>query len=158
MPAAIPVETMVMRKTWEAGFSLMELMVVILVSGMLLAMTIPAIKSFTDSNNLKSATRSIRDQLMLAHDKAISTGQTQTIRFMKDFQGTSDYHIWNGTSADPSWKLPKGVTYSWDTGTLDTYHMTSNGQCQETGMIIIKNDKGDRDTISVRLSGLVLAY
>jgi prepilin-type N-terminal cleavage/methylation domain-containing protein len=141
----------------EAGFTLAELMVVVIVMGLLLLFTVPAIKSFTKSQDLKSASASVRDQLVMAREKAIATGQTQTIRFMKNFSGC-DYHIWNGTVANPKWNLPKGVTYAWDAGTVGTYDMTSDGQCQENGLLILVNDKGDRDTISVRLSGLVLRY
>ncbi len=144
-----------MKHPREAGFSLMELMTVIIVGGILLAMMIPAFKSFNSSQDLKKATSNIRDQLMLAHEKAISTGQTQTIRFMTNFQN-SDYHIWDGTTASPSWKLPTGVSY--DAGTTSTFRMTSDGQCMDTGLIILTNTRGDKDTVSVRLSGLVLKY
>jgi type II secretory pathway pseudopilin PulG len=145
-----------MRELREEGFTLAEMMVVFIVMGLLLLFTVPAIKSFSKSQDLKSASAAVRDQLVIAREKAIATGQTQTIRFMK-FKG-SDYHIWNGTTAFPKWKLPKGVTYALDPGTLDTFDMMSNGQCQETGLVILVNEKGDRDTVSVRLSGLVLRY
>ena len=139
----------------EHGFTLLELMVVVAVMGIVLAFTIPAIKTFNTSQDLKRASAGVRDQLTLAHEKAISTGQTQTIRFMANFQN-SDYHIWDGTTASPSWKLPSGVTY--DAGTTDTYRMTNDGQCLDSGLIILKNARGDKDTVSVRLSGLVLRY
>jgi len=146
-----------MKHTQENGFTLLEMMVVVAVMGIVLAFAIPAIKTFNTSQDLKQASAGIRDQLTMAHEKAISTGQTQTIRFMASFQ-SSDYHIWDGATASPSWKLPSGVTYSWDTGTQNTFRMTSDGQCLDSGMIIVTNARGDRDTVSVRLSGLVPRY
>ena len=144
-----------MKHTQENGFTLLEMMVVVAVMGIVLAFAIPAIKTFNTSQDLKQASAGIRDQLTMAHEKAISTGQTQTIRFMASFQ-SSDYHIWDGATASPSWKLPSGVTY--DAGTTDTYRMTNDGQCLDSGLIILKNARGDKDTVSVRLSGLVLRY
>lgn len=146
-----------MSDVHEAGFTLAEMMVVFIVAGLLLLMTVPAIKSFTKSHDLKGASQAVRDQLMMAHEKSIATGQTVTIRFIKNFKG-SDYHVWNPPVASPTWKLPKGIDYAWDAGTLNTYRMTSDGQCMDTGMVILVNEKGDRDTVSVRLSGLVLRY
>src|SRR2546422_10884252 len=127
-----------MKHTQENGFTLLEMIVVVAVMGIVLAFAIPAIKTFNTSQDLKKASANIRDQLTLAHEKAISTGQTQTIRFMANFQN-SDYHIWDGTTASPSWKLPSGISY--EAGTTDTYRMTGDGQCLDTGMIIVKNTR-----------------
>src|SRR5688572_23305252 len=134
-----------MRSVREGGFTLAELMIVIVVGGLILAMTVPAFKAFTKSHELKGASQAVRDQLMMAREKAIATGKPQTIRFMK-YKG-SDYHIWNGTTANPTWKLPKGVKYAWGVGTVNTYRMTSDGQCLDNGMVILEDEKGDRDTI-----------
>lgn len=144
-----------MKRDAEAGFTLVEMVFVLIIGGLLIAMTVPAFKSFAKSNDMKSAAKSVASQLTLAREKAISTGTTQTIRFMKDFQG-SDYHVWSNSVASPSWKLPQGVTYA--SGIQDTYRMTSDGRCLDSGMIILQNTAGIRDTISVRLSGLILVY
>ena len=147
-----------MKRLDSAGYSLIELMVALAIGAILLAVTIPAFKHYTSSSDLKSASRSIASQLSLAREKAIATGQTQTIRFMKDYGGTSDYHIWSNNVASPSWRLPKGVDYVWSGGTVNTYHMTNDGRCQDEGLIILVNPTGDRDTVSVRLSGMVMVY
>lgn len=142
----------------SAGFSLMELMVVLIVGAILLAATIPAFRGYTQSGDLKSAGRNIATQISLARERAISTGNQQTLRFIKGYGGTSDYHVWANNVADPSWKLPRGITYYWGSGTQNTYRMSTDGRCLDTGLIILQNDRGDRDTVSVRLSGLVLVY
>jgi prepilin-type N-terminal cleavage/methylation domain-containing protein len=146
-----------MKPLEQHGFSLMEMMVVMVVMGVLIAVTIPAYKHYTASHTAKAAAENITNQLSLARERAISTGQTQTIRFIKDFGGTSDYHIWQNSTAGPSWRLPRGVTYRWSGGTQNTFRMTSDGRCQDQGYIILESDDGSLDTVSVRYSGLVLA-
>lgn len=147
-----------MKTPPNAGFTMMEILVVLIVGALLLAFTIPAFKHFTGTNGLTDSAKNIATQLSLAREKAISTGTTQTMRFIKDYQSTSDYHIWANNVANPSWKLPKGITYYWGSGTQNSYTMTSDGRCQNTGYVILQNDAGDRDTVSVRLSGLVIVY
>lgn len=146
-----------MRERFENGYSLLELMVVLVISGLLLATAIPAFRGFTQGNDVRSAAKSVATQVALARERALSTGNTQTIRFMKSFQG-GDYHIWNGTAAGPSWNLPARIDYLWSSGTQNTYRMTSDGRCLDSGLIILQSDRGDRDTVSVRLSGLVMIY
>jgi prepilin-type N-terminal cleavage/methylation domain-containing protein len=147
-----------MKTPPDAGFTMMELMVVMIVGAIIFAITIPAFKHFSGTNDLASSARAIATQLSLAREKSISTGNTQTMRFIKDYQSTSDYHIWSNNVASPSWKLPKGITYYWGTGTQNQYRMTSDGRCLDSGFVILQNDAGDRDTVSVRLSGLIIVY
>ena len=141
-----------------AGYSMLELMVALVVGSILLVVLMPAFRGFTQSNDLKGSARSIGMQLSLARERAISTGSTQTLRFMKDYGGTSDYHVWSNNTAFPSWRLPKGITYFWGSGTQNTYRMATDGRCLDTGTIILQDERGNRDTVSVRLSGLVIVY
>ena len=141
----------------ENGFSLIELMIVLVMGAVLLAAMIPLFSGFTQGNDVKSAAKSVATQIALSRERAISTGYTQTIRFMKDFQ-SSDYHIWDGTTAKPSWRLPSRINYLWSSGTQNTLRMTTDGRCLDSGFIILQSDRGDRDTVSVRLSGLVMVY
>ena len=139
------------------GFSLVELAVTLVVFGLVLAMTVPAFRGFSASHQLKNAVANITGQLRLGREKAISSGTTQTLRFMAAFQ-SSDYHIWNGTTANPKWSLPNGISYYWGSGTQNTYRMTRDGRCLDSGMIILQDARGTRDTVSVQISGLVLSY
>lgn len=147
-----------MKRKPDAGYSLLELMIVLIIGAIILGVTVPAFKAFTKSSDLKNAASQIVTQLTLAREKAISSGSTQTVRFIQGFQGDSDYHVWNPPDAFPKWKLPKGVTYNWGAGTQNTFRLTNDGRCLDSGMIILQNEAGIRDTISVRLSGLILVY
>ena len=142
-----------MKSLESHGFSLLELSVAVLVLGLLFAFSIPAFTTFTASYQLKSTTQNIAGQLRLAREKAIATGAMQTLRFMAAFQG-SDYHVWDGTTADPKWSLPRGITYC--TGIQTQFRMTKDGRCQDSGLVMVQDRRGNRDTVSVQLSGLVL--
>ena len=137
------------------GFSLVELAIVLLVAGLLIAAGIPAVTGFRSSHMVRIASENIAGQLRLARQKAIGSGTTQVMRFRAGFE-ESDYHVWNGTAADPKWSLPHGVSYLWATGTQDTFRLTSDGRCLESGMVIVQDSRGVRDTVSVQRSGLVL--
>ena len=142
----------------SAGFSLVELMVALAIFGLLLTLATPAFKRFQESQALFDAAGQITRELRAARQKAIATGATQEIRFMYNFGGTSDYHIWNGTVANPSWRLPKNITYYWGGGTQNDYRWTSDGRCQDFGWVILENTRGLRDTVAVRTSGMIFAY
>jgi hypothetical protein len=64
--------------------------------------------------------------------------------------------VHNGSSIEPKWSLPRKVTYYWGSGTEWQYEMTRDGRCKESGLIILQDSRGNRDTISVQASGLVL--
>jgi prepilin-type N-terminal cleavage/methylation domain-containing protein len=145
-----------MTRPSSSGFSLVELAITILILGLVFAFSMPAFSGLSASYQLKGATEDIGAQMRLARETAIATGNTRTIRFISSFQG-SDYHIWDGAVANPKWTLPKGIVYNWGGGTVNTYRMSKDGRCLDSGMIILQDRRGNRDTVSVQMSGLVLA-
>lgn len=140
------------------GFSLIELMFVILIMGIIFAASIPAYNSYRKTHELKGATQNVAAQLRLAREKAISTGEDQTMHFTYGWTGCDgcDYHIHNGSVVGPTWKLPRGVTYYYGSGTVYGYTMTRAGRCSNSGMVILQNERGLRDTVMVQTSGIVL--
>lgn len=69
-----------MRQRRE-GFSLMELMVVLLVLGILFAISIPAIKAYTTDASFGSAVEQVTSHLRLARFKSISQHANVIVRF-----------------------------------------------------------------------------
>ena len=141
------------------GFSLIELAVVVLVMGLLLGFSIPAYQSFSSSHQVGGAAENIAGQLRLARQKAIATGVPQPMHFYYNTYN-ADYHIHIGSFVASKWKLPRGVTYLWSTGTLTNMRvtLTPDGRASQSGLVILQNRRGLRDTVSVQLSGLVLVH
>jgi len=135
------------------GFTLVELAVTILVLGLMFAFSIPAYRGVSASYQLKGATENIAAQLRMAREKAIATGMDQPMHFTYNWMN-SDYHIHYPSGFVPAkWKLPQGITY---------YSVTVNptmrrdGRSNASGNIILRDTRGNRDTVSVQMSGLVL--
>src|SRR5262245_61978110 len=154
MCTASLVEIFAMNRGSERGFSLIEMVIVLLIMGLLIAMAVPFMTGFRSSHMVKIATENIAGQIRLARAKAIGTGMTQTLRFKANFQG-SDYHVWTGSAVGGKWKLPQGIAYLWSAGTQDSFRLTQDGRCMDSGLIIVQDARGVRDTVSVQRSGLV---
>jgi type II secretory pathway pseudopilin PulG len=143
----------------DRGFSLVEMVVIILILGMMLALGIPAMRGFTESNRLRGSTENIAAQIRLAREKAIGTGVEQTFHFYLDTHD-ADYHIHNiFTPPGPLWSFPKGIVYDeTPADDLDTLRLKRDGRASPAGVIVLRDSRGVRDTINIQLSGLVLTY
>jgi hypothetical protein len=127
--------------------------VVILLLGLMFAFSIPAFQNISTSYQLKGATENIAAQLRLAREKAIATGMPQPMHFTPNYLN-SDYHIHYPTGFIPAkWKLPRGVTF-YSIGVNPT--LKSDGRSDFSGSIILQDARGNRDTVSIQMSGLVL--
>jgi len=132
--------------------------VTILILGMLLAISVPTIQSLSQSYTLKGNGEAIAGQIRLAREKAIATGTGQPFHFFAGTYG-ADYHIhYPSGYVGAKWSFSKGITYYWGAGTLPSQilTMTPDGRASQSGMIILQDTRGNRDTISVQSSGLVL--
>ena len=138
-----------------SGFSLVELMAVLVIFSIMLAIGVPTYTTITGSQSLQGTTGNIAAQLKLAREKAIATGSQQTMHFTLDYLD-SDYHIHNGAYPDPKWNLPKRITYYWGSGTNSAYVFRTDGTCTASGMVILQDTRGRRDTVIVQQSGMIL--
>jgi len=135
----------------EKGFSLVELATVLVVLGLLLGFSIPSFQRISATYQLQSSAEGVAAQLRLAREKALATGEEQPLHFPY----TNAYHLHYPSGISTTWTLPRGVTFA--TSTVGAwYHMKADGRCAESGLIILRNARGARDTVSVQLSGLVL--
>jgi prepilin-type N-terminal cleavage/methylation domain-containing protein len=142
-----------MSRSHARGFSLVEMAIVILVMGLVFAFSVPAYQRVSNSYQLKGATENIAAELRLAREKAIATGMDQPMHFTPNYLN-SDYHIHYPSGFIPAkWKLPRGVTY-YSIGVSPT--LTRDGRASTSGMIILQDTRGNRDTVSIQMSGLVL--
>ena len=139
------------------GFTLIELCVVVLVLSLIFAFAAPPYQRFNQTLQLKGAAEGVAAQINLARQKAIGTDTPQTIHFYADAYGYA-YHIHNpGQPVRVGWNLPRNVVYRWDAGTLSGMRVTlqANGRASQSGMLILANARGQRDTVTVQLSGMV---
>ena len=140
----------------ERGFTLIELMIVIGIMGILMAFSVPAFSSLSGTLQLRGAAENIAAQLRLAREKAIATGVDQPFYLNAGYLNQSDYRTTPASGVGGSWRLPKGISYLWGTGTDSAYVMQRDGRSDRSGLIILQNQRGLRDTVSVQFSGLVL--
>jgi prepilin-type N-terminal cleavage/methylation domain-containing protein len=140
------------------GFSLVEMAVALLILGMLLAFSVPAFQTINKTNQLHGATENMAANIRVLREKAIGTGQSQTLHFTIDYPpGTKfDYHVHNGLVTSPAWELPNDVTY-WSIGINPTFDKTGRTTPSGTsGMVILRNGRGERDTVNILASGMVI--
>jgi len=137
------------------GFSLVELAVVLVVIGLLLGFGIPLYQSLNTTHQLKGATENMAAQVRLMREKAIGTSQPQTMHFFYATYG-GDYHIHNGAVVGGIWSLPRTVTYNWAAGTSSVMTAGTDGRITGAGLVILQDQRGNLDTMSVLASGLVL--
>ncbi len=135
----------------QRGFSLIELMIVLVVLGLLLGFSIPSFHRLSSSYQLQSTAENIAGQLRLAREKAIATGVIQPFRCAGAAYATTPASGIGGW-----WKLPRGIEYDWCTGTDSLYQLQTDGRSDRSGLIVLQDPNGGRDTVSVQLSGLVL--
>jgi prepilin-type N-terminal cleavage/methylation domain-containing protein len=144
---------MVVYRHPERGFSLIELMIVITIIGLMLLISIPAYHSLSQDQQLKGATTSIVGQVQLARVTAMATGRTQTLNF--DTSTSPPSMTTFDAVQSRKWTLPKGISFV--SGGANSFTMTRDGRASTSEFIVLQNNKGKRDTVSVQTSGLALA-
>ncbi|MEO5989831.1 MAG: prepilin-type N-terminal cleavage/methylation domain-containing protein [Candidatus Eisenbacteria bacterium] len=135
------------------GFTLIELLIVITVMGLLIAMSIPSYSRISRSYQVKGAAENIAAEVKLMRSKAMATGRSMTIHFAMDSTNAGDYHV-HDTGRITKWDLPRGISYA--SGSAAGFTITRDGRVNTSSYIILQNDLGKKDTVSVQLSGLVL--
>jgi len=140
----------------QAGFSIIELAIVLLVFGLLVAMVAPSIGRYTEDLNLKGATDQMATAVRATRDRAMATRADRTVHFQAGVGGT-DYRAESSGAVQSGWKLPRGISYAWLPGTIDSVTVTPDGRCSVSGLVILRAAHGAQDTVSILSSGLVLA-
>ena len=111
------------RSLLPRGFSLVELLVVMAILIVLMALTLPAINSTMQANNLTHATQAVLDELSLARQSATSKNRVVETRFYRfadpasgspdqRFRALQNFELQEDGSAvaiDRMRRLPQGV-------------------------------------------------
>ena len=142
----------------QAGYTLIESAVVMVVLGVIFGMSIPSFQSYRRSHMLQAGSEGVMGQLRLARQKAIGMRHEQRLTFST---GTNTYSVEDLTTHQTfgPFKLPKEIVLDnvslvegGVTGT--TLSALSDGRFSGSGEIVLKDPRGTRDTLSVQVSGL----
>ena len=141
------------------GFSLLELVVVLLVAGIVLAITTPSINRFLLGARLRDSATMIAGEIRLARHKAV-TNSSRT--WFYTVNGTNTYWVgeqrWLGgsTYAATAWKGPyslpgsvRVVNANW--AGLNYFQYMPDGRSSSSGSMSLVSIVGPPDTITVNV-------
>jgi len=139
----------------ERGFTLVEMAVTLLIFGMLLAFSVPALNSMNKTQQLKGTAENVASWLRLQRERAIATGNPMTVHSFALAGTVGDLHTHNLTEGPkPGPKFPRDVSYV--SAIPNNMIFQPDGRASTSGSIILRNSRGLRDTITFQTSGLVL--
>lgn len=135
----------------EQGFSLMELMIVLVVFGIVLSFGIPAFHHYLLSQQLRGTSENLVQTVQLQRTRAMATGQSVVLNF-----NTGTPNAWTvlGQGRSSRKVLPDGVTYA--SANPATLTLTREGHVNTSGVVVFQNRSGATDTVSIQVSGLAL--
>jgi len=133
------------------GFSLMELMIVLVVFGIVLSFGIPSFWRYSQTQQVRGTSEDLVQTLQLQRARAMATGQSVVINF-----NTADPNGWTvmGEGRSNQKVLPLGVTYA--SAVPTTLTLTRDGRVNTSGLVVLQGRTGVRDTVSIQVSGLAL--
>ena len=101
-----------MKSRNENGFTLMELMIILVIIGILGAITVPNMSKVLSRNKVRGSTSSVTSALYIARIKAINDGEKYGVEFLGDgsFHVTRDPYNVNEIIGTP-YQLNDGVSF-----------------------------------------------
>ena len=147
------------RSQPQAGFSLIDLAIVMMIIGITLAASIPAISKLGQTNSLMNSTEMVAGHLRLARQKAVARGVPHILAWDEDTQQYVIVTDQNGNGVPDStesregpFTLPHGITLHNSTTqgfTANLLTFSPGGSASESGTVILSNNRGDARNLSV---------
>ncbi len=95
------------------AFTLIELLVVLAIIGLILALSLPNIRSMSEGRVIEGATRQLMDDLALARQQAIAHRSTVVVMFIPPGFATYDWSIYPATAQTNLYRLAAGAQTSY---------------------------------------------
>lgn len=144
------------RAKWMSGFSVIELMVVVVIMAVIAAASIPAFWGHIESVNLTKGSRQVEGSLKLARTRAVSTNNPVVVVFNStdgtffvfedtDGDGTQDA---DETTAGP-YEVPNRISLNSVSFASETVTFNPNGSASETGTVELSNTKERAQRVDV---------
>jgi type II secretion system protein H len=136
------------RWAGSAGFSVIELMVVVVIMAAVLAASIPALRQHTDTVNLRKASDDIAGTFKLARQRAVATNTDVVVVFdsaggtfyaFEDTDGDGVYDA--GETRTGTYGVPKKVTMNSVSFTSEQVTFAPRGNAGETGSVELVNSR-----------------
>ncbi len=140
----------------NAGFTIMELMIVIAIIGILAGISIPNIVSWRDNHQLNSMAREVQSIIQGARQSAIKENSTVTITFDSGAKRIISSHSnrSTGTVKVVTTNLRPGIILSANFGGNSVLSYNNRGlPSSGIGSVIFTNQKGDSRSIIVNITG-----
>ena len=133
------------------GFSLIELMLVLVVFGIVLSFGLPSFWRYSQSQQLRGTSENLVQTLQLQRARAMATGQSVVINF-----NTAAPNGWTvmGQGRSNRKVLPRGITYA--SAAPTTLTLSRDGRVNTSGLVVLQGRNGVRDTVSIQVSGLAM--
>ncbi len=132
------------------GFSLMELMIVLVVAGLILGFGLPSYHHYMESQALVGTSQNLVQSVQLQRSRAMATGQTVTMNF--DTTGGRWFTL-QGSKSN-RYVLPRGVRFA--RANPASIQFTRDGHVNTSAIVAFRNTHGATDTVSILVSGLAL--
>lgn len=148
-----------------AGFSLIEMMVVVAVIGILIVAAVPNIAGSNKEHQVEAAANDMSARIQLARQRTLATRIPSRIVFDHDagvyrFQRLLDGSTWT-RDPDEDYAIPRGVGWSYAAGPDSSGNMVefeSRGtvaQADAPLSVVFDNDRGDAYALSLVRTGRV---
>ena len=145
----------------DAGFTMIELLITLVLVGIVMAIAIPSFRGWVDNSNLKAAARTLSTDINYLRESALSTGRSHTVAYNT---GTNTYTMkWDSDGAGNYQDVPNytasrllcdhGSNIQITSVTQTPIKIISSGAINPFGTVVISNNRGSTATITTLITG-----